>query len=243
MTSEDHHRYRDLLVASLFDDLDEEERIEFQEHLDGCEVCRAEFRELRPAVLALESAVPEDAEEGLPPPPADLEARTFARIVAEARKRKRRRRYAWASGAAAAAVVLFVVGFFALVPALAPVFSGAPTEPVAFSAVPPGVEAEAGLISHTWGTETVLVADGLEVGQTYDVTLTSADGEQVPSGTFVVTEEAPITCNLTAALLREDATRLEVLPEGGEPVLEAELPAVSESAQSISKLLYEQKTA
>ena len=237
MTSGDHQRYRDLLVASLFDELDERERVEFQDHLDVCEVCQADLRELRPVVVALENAAPGAIAEDLPLPPEDLEARTFERIEAEARGRHRRRRwYAW-SAAAAAAVVLVVVGLVAL----APLLSGPPTEPVAFSEVPPGVEAEADLIPHTWGTETVLVADGLEVGQTYDVTLTSEGGEQVSSGTFVVTEEGPITCNLTAALLRENTTQLQVLADGGEPVLQADLPNISESARGKSSFLLDQK--
>ncbi len=236
MTAEDHHYYRELLVASLFDDLDEKERAEFQGHLDSCEVCQAELRELRPVVVALENAAPEGVVGESPLPPEDLEERTFARVEAEAQRRGRRKWYAW-SAAAAAAVLLFAVGFFALVPLL----SGPPTEPVAFSEVPSNVEAEADLISHTWGTETVLVADGLEVGQTYDVTLTSADGEQVSSGTFVVTEEGPITCELTAALLRENATRLQVLADGGELVLQADLPNISESARGKNSSLLDQK--
>lgn len=233
-----HHRYRELLISSLFDELGEEERIEFQNHLDGCEVCQADLRELRPVVVALENAAPEDARDELPAPPKNLETRTFARIGSEARGRRRQRLYTWTAAAAAAAVLVVVAGLVALVP----LFGGPPTEPVAFSQVSSGVEAEASLIAHTWGTETVLVAEGLENGRTYEVTLTSADGAEVPSGTFVVTGEGPIECNLTAALLRENATRLRVLADGGEPVLEADLPDISESARSGSNLLVDQES-
>ena len=97
-------------------------------------------------------------------------------------------------------------------------------EPVAFSGAPPGVEAEASLIDHTWGTETVLVASGLEDGQTYELTLRDEDGGAVPSGAFIGTGDKPIECRMNAALLREEATGLEVRTAEGDLVLDADLP-------------------
>lgn len=116
--------------------------------------------------------------------------------------------------------MLVAVGLFAVVPEV----TGPPMEPVAFSEAPAGVEAEASLIDHTWGTETVLVASGLEDGETYRLTLRDEDGEAVPSGAFIGTGERPLECRMNAALLREDATGLEVRTAEGELVLEADLP-------------------
>ena len=127
------------------------------------------------------------------------------------------RRSAFASAAAA---LLVAFGLFAVVPKV----TGPPMEPVAFSGAPPGVEAEASLIDHTWGTETVLVASGLEDGETYRLTLRDEDGGAAPSGTFIGTGDRPLECRMNAALLREEATGLEVRTAEGDLVLEADLP-------------------
>ena len=218
----DHRYWREMLGAYLLGGLDEEERIGLEAHLDGCAECRAELAEIRPVAGALANAAPEhiNPEEF---PPADLIDGVIAQVDRERQLHRRRQRRRWfgRSALAAAATALFVaIGFFVLPQLLAP---GVPLEPVAFSEVAPGVEAEADLIAHTWGTETRLVASGLEEDQTYRVVLRSEDGARVPSGAFIGTGNEPMECNLNAALLREDATRLVVRAADGELVLSADL--------------------
>ena len=99
-----------------------------------------------------------------------------------------------------------------------------PQEPLAFSEVAGGVEAEGSLIPHTWGTEANLLVEGLDEGRNYRAAFTTSGGTEVPAGTFIGTEAQPVDCNLNAAVLREDATRLEVRTMEGELVLEADLP-------------------
>lgn len=229
--SEEHRYWREMIGAFVLGRLDEDKRAALQAHLDGCAECRAEVEELSPVAGALADAAPEhiDPEEF---PPADLIDGVIAQVDRERqlhRRRQRRRRFGRSALAAAAAALFVAIGFFVLPPLLAP---DVPLEPVAFSEVPPGVEAEADLISHTWGTETRLIASGLNDGQTYSVMLRSEDGDRVPSGAFIGTGDEPVECNLNAALLREDATRLTVRAADGELVLSADL---SENPQSANR--------
>ena len=224
--SQEHRRWREMLGAYALGELDGEERAALQAHLDGCEHCRAELREIGPVAAALSEADPRLFESGEPRPPADLLERTLSRVEQarrfgdELRRRRRNRLIGRSAFASAAAALLIAIGSFALIPKIA----GPPMEPVAFSETPPGVEAEASLIDHTWGTETVLVASGLEDGETYELSLRDEDGGAVPSGAFIGTGERPLECRMNAALLREEATGLEVRTAGGDLVLEADLP-------------------
>ena len=226
VTSEDHRYWREMLGAYVLGELDEEQRTALQAHLDGCEQCRAELAELRPLVGALDEVDPRLFETEEPLPPADLLERTLSRVEQARRtedelQRKRRNRLIRRSAfATVAAALLVAIGVFALLPKI----TGPPLEPVAFSEAPPGVEAEASLIDHTWGTETILVVSGLEDGETYRLTLRDEDGEAVPSGAFIGTGDQPVECRMNAALLREEATGLEVRTTDGDLVLGADLP-------------------
>ncbi|MGH8932210.1 MAG: anti-sigma factor family protein [Egibacteraceae bacterium] len=98
-----------------------------------------------------------------------------------------------------------------------------PVEEVALSQVPPGVEAEAQLIAHTWGTEVQLVVSGLADGQAYTVYVDSDQGDHIPAGTFLGTGAAPLRCNLNSAVLRGDAVAFEVLDGDGDVVMRSNL--------------------
>jgi len=217
---EERHSYREQIGAFLLGKLDEGERTAMQAHLDGCLVCQAEVRELEPVVAALADAAPDRIDEDLQPP-GDLEELTLSPILGEIhRARRRRRRFLWSPLAAAAicVVVISLAGFtWLLEPAVAFV------EPVPFS-VAPGMEVEGHLIKHDWGTEIRLVVSRSRDGQTHRVTLVSEHGERVNAGTFIGVGDKQLRCTFNAALLREDADRLEVRTPGGELVFFAKLP-------------------
>src|SRR5579859_4420045 len=100
----------DLVAAYALDALDDSERRDFEEHLAGCEQCRAEVEGLREAAAAL-AYVPE----GPAPPPA-LRDRVLKRVHEDQHSNvvPLRRRYTlpavatFAVAAAAAAIVLAV---------------------------------------------------------------------------------------------------------------------------------------
>lgn len=231
MTSEDHRRLQELLGAYLLDELDEGEREAVRAHLDRCEVCQSEIRELGPVIAALAYAAP-DRIEDTPEPPEDLEEFVLGPVLREARHARRQRLLRRASLAAAAAILLMVAGSTFLPRLLEP---EVPLEPVSITGEPPGVEAEANLIDHTWGTETRLTVSGLEDGQPYRVALHDEDGTLVPSGAFIGTGDEPMQCNLNAALLRENATGLEVRDANGSVVLESDFPNVADNGEEADR--------
>lgn len=98
-------------------------------------------------------------------------------------------------------------------------------EPVSFTDPRAGVVVDGSLIAHTWGTETVLLIDGLPVGETFTVVLIGEDGQEIESGSFLGSE-VPVDCRMNGAVLREDVARLEIRDETGGEVTAAALPDV-----------------
>lgn len=98
-------------------------------------------------------------------------------------------------------------------------------EPVSFTDPSAGVVVDGSLIAHTWGTETVLLIDGLPVGETFTVVLIGEDGQEIESGSFLGSE-VPVDCRMNGAVLREDVARLEIRDETGGEVTAAALPDV-----------------
>lgn len=123
MIGEGHERWTDAVGAYLLEAMPEDERKDFETHLDGCTVCRAEVDSLRVASNALPASV-----EQLTPPP-ELKGRIMAVVEAEAEllasasgeradlPEKRRRRFSLPSlrpaTAVAAVVAVLAVGVVA----------------------------------------------------------------------------------------------------------------------------------
>lgn len=87
------------------------------------------------------------------------------------------------------------------------------------------VDVDADLVAHTWGTEAVIDATGLTVGSTYRVVFIADDGTEFPAGEMLGSAVA-IHCRLNAAVLREEAVRLEIRDAGSTVVASADLPGV-----------------
>jgi hypothetical protein len=98
-------------------------------------------------------------------------------------------------------------------------------EPVPVDPVPAGVQAQAQVVAHTWGTEAVLDLSGLAREGTYEVLVVGRDGAEAGAGTFVATAGV-VRCRLNAAVLRPAAARLVVRQVSGGVVLDAPLPPV-----------------
>ncbi|MET0296926.1 MAG: hypothetical protein ABW024_05965 [Microbacterium sp.] len=140
--------------------------------------------------------------------------------------RSRRR---WVTPLIAAACLVVGVAIGAGAPA---VLSTTPTGPPGtLGAVEPvevrdeveGVRVEADLVAHTWGTEAVLDVTGLSVGETYSVVFIGADGSEFSAGEMLGST-VEIHCRLNAAVLREDAVRLEIRDADSNSIAQAALP-------------------
>lgn len=160
-------------------------------------------------------------------PTADEAAATApaARTVAPERRPRR-----WLAPMLAAACLVIGVGIGLGVPGLtAPQPpSGPPGTLGAVEAIQvnddiTGVDVDAELVAHTWGTEAILEATGLDVGATYAVVFIGADGAEFSAGE-ILGSEVPIICRMNAAVMREDTVRFEVRDAGASVVAHADLP-------------------
>ncbi len=89
MNDREHEAQRDQLAAYLLGALEPGEAAALEQHLAGCEECRAELEWLRPAVLSLPEAV-EVAE-----PPAGLRTRIMDEIEADGKAERATNRFGW----------------------------------------------------------------------------------------------------------------------------------------------------
>jgi hypothetical protein len=230
VSSDPHRSVREQLGGYVLGQLADADAVALRAHVDGCAACQGELAELAPLAVALRDVDP--ARLGAPASPApDLGDRIVALVRRSQRteRRRRGRRLGVTSAlAAAAAVAAFVAGATLGVPG-----GGDPAGPAAPAAAPPvedvelgtvaeGVRAEAGLVTHTWGTEVQIVATGLEDGGTYRVTFLRDDGTRVPAGTFLGTGEDAVRCSLNGALPRASAAAVVVTDAVGAVVLEAD---------------------
>ncbi|RKT36667.1 hypothetical protein DEU34_1187 [Microbacterium sp. AG1240] len=90
---------------------------------------------------------------------------------------------------------------------------------------PSGAAIDADLVAHTWGTEAILDATGLDVGVTYAIVLVGSDGTEFSAGAMLGSS-VPIHCSVNAAVLREDVVRLEIRDSRTGAVASADLPEV-----------------
>lgn len=88
-----------------------------------------------------------------------------------------------------------------------------------------GADIDADLVAHTWGTEAVVDAEGLDVGATYSIVFIGTDGSEFSAGAMLGSSVS-IHCRVNAAVMREDVARFEIRDEDGAAVAEAEVPAV-----------------
>jgi predicted anti-sigma-YlaC factor YlaD len=221
VNADDHRAVRELLGAYVLGQLDDAERTRVQAHVDGCPACQAEIAELAPLAPALRRVDPGRLG-ALPSPPPDLGEAVLQRV--REGRRDRNRGQLLRRSAAGLLVAAALVGAFFLGVRQAPTPTAAlPVVPLSVRVDVDGVQADAGLVKHTWGTELQLEATGLENGGAYTVTFTRTDGTEVAGGTFLGTGANPLRCSLNAALPIDDAAAVRVNDAGGALVLDADV--------------------
>jgi hypothetical protein len=184
MTAEGCRDWRILLGAHALGQLGDDERAGLEAHLEGCPDCRAEAESLAAVARLMPLADPARITEPAPRPPAELRERIETVIGAERagkRRTRRRRHFGFAFGgvaAAAAAAVLAIVAFSG---------GGASESPqtrIAFHDVPTGIEIDATLQPHAFGTEISMYVSGVRSGTLCRVFLRGTDGRRYPAGSF-----------------------------------------------------------
>lgn len=228
MNDAEHRQLRDLLGAFTLGHLDPDNAAALQAHLDGCSTCRGELEEIAPLATALRGVDPARLGDiGAPSP--DLGQRIFDEVGEQRSQRDQSRlagRAVVGAVAAAALVAAFLLGVRvddatndqAQPPAKTP-----PVEAISVQTPGAGIDASAGLVAHTWGTEVKLEATGLRDGATYRAWFTDTDGVRTTAGTFLGTGADAVKCSLNAALLRPAATDLTITDVSGSVVMTADL--------------------
>jgi hypothetical protein len=189
MKTDDCREWRTSLGAYALGQLPEGERAALEAHLQGCPECRAEADALRGVAKLMPLADPARIVEPAPRPPAQLRERIEAVIgeeqaerAAGERQRRRRRRFGFAFGGVAAAAVAALLAIV--------VFSGGssegtgPEQRVAFNNLPQGMQIDASLQPHAFGTEIHMYVRGVRSGTLCRVFLRGADGRTYSAGSF-----------------------------------------------------------
>ncbi len=218
MNAEEHRALRELIGAYVLDGLTDAERLALQAHLDGCAECRAEVEELTPVVTTLRGVDPDALDVSTTAPPPALGEVILASVRERSRRRDRERLLRRTGAGLLAAAVL--VGVFFLGVQLAPTPATPPVIAMTVDRVANGVQAEAGLVRHTWGTELKLTATGLAEGA-YTVVFVRDDGTVVPGGTFIGTGANTLNCSLNGALPLDRTAEIVVTDATGAVVVDA----------------------
>ena len=161
------------LGVYLLGALEPPERSEFESHLAGCDICRAELVRLAPLPGLLHQISATDFEDGLPPAPAEpppapvTEPVPIPAVVRLPDGPPRPARRYWQVAAAAVIVLVLALGAVFGWQALRHEDTPPAAEGVTWSAsdADPGVEAGARLIDREWGTELQVKIDGAPPGR------------------------------------------------------------------------------
>lgn len=231
-----------LLAAAAAGSLDQDEARELDAARASDPSIDAELEELRTTLDRVRAVVPTWQEADAEPLRARILAaledeplaqredpRSLPAIARPARQRSSARR--WAAPLLAAACLAVGIGVGATVPA---VLSAPPTGPAGtLGAVEeievrdalPDATIDAQIVAHTWGTEAILEARGLEEGAAYAIVLVGVDGIEHSAGAMLGSA-VDIRCIVNAAVLREDVARLEIRDADARVVATADLPRI-----------------
>jgi hypothetical protein len=181
-TRNDCRDWRELLGVYALAQLEGDERVGLEAHLEGCAQCRAELALLEPVARMLPHADPERFESA-PQPPPELGPRIAATIAGErqqAEQQQQRRLFGgFALGGATAALAAAALAIFVLGGG-----GGEPEQHVRFASVPQGVAIDATLEPHAYGTEIRMYVHGIASGTLCTVSLRGPGGVAYPAGTF-----------------------------------------------------------
>jgi hypothetical protein len=236
MNRPDDPRRAELIAAALAGDLSPAETAEFDAMRADDPSIDAELADLGVVAARLDAAAPAPWHRA--DPSAALRARIEALGVSDEAlgasepvplRARRRRRWPFVAAAAACLAVGLAVGA-ALPGVLGTPPSGPPGTLGAIEAVdldgePDGTTIDADLVAHTWGTEAVLDATGLEIGAVYSIVMIAADGTEHSAGAMLGSD-VPIHCRVNAAVLREDVVAIEIRDADSIPIAAADLPSL-----------------
>jgi anti-sigma-K factor RskA len=217
----------ELLGGYVLGVLEPDERGAVERHLDGCEHCRLEVRDLREIEAALGEMPPEALIEG-PPEDGDLLlARTLREVRAEQTRSDRQRRGLWAAAAVVAGVAVLAGGTLlgratapTALPAPSTATQGAPvktaTDPTTGATMAVSVSPAAGWVRiHT-------AVAGVPVGTQCRLIVVARNGARTAAGSWLVSPGAATagsTVDGVALVAPDDVASVTVETFAGQPLV------------------------
>nr|BFF12016.1 zf-HC2 domain-containing protein [Microbacterium flavescens] len=207
----------------------------FEEHLEGCDACRAALAELAPTLGLLSRVTPDRATSMLAAPAGEEgpDASARARLIDLGTREARRRRRGWWAGGLAAAVVILVAVVLAVTTAIAPALRGIQVialEPVAEVPLSATVE----LSDAAWGTRIEMTCrytepageDAPAEGWPYSLVLTAVDGTTSEVSTWRALPGSTARLSASTALDADEIAAVEIRSlRSGKVLMRTELDA------------------
>ena len=207
---------RGSLAVAAMGRLEPAEQAALGAHVDHCDACRSELRELTAVARAFEDTDADRVRSGERPlPRRELRREVLARVASERAARVRRRR----RGLAAAAAALVIVA--SLLVGVVQRRGDVPGEQVELDparGVVTDARGSAVLEAQPWGTQIHLEVVGLDPGTEVEVWVLRLDDSQVSAGTFVAAAEPKMQVVAAAGLPPDEAQGVGLSIEA-EPVL------------------------
>jgi hypothetical protein len=220
VTTEACREWRGALGAAALGVIDPVEEIGLRAHLDGCDACRAELRDLEAVAGALSAASTTSVISAPAEPSGTLGGRVMARVAEERDARHRRRTRRTAAGVGALATIAAVITAIVLAVGGS---TGEPEHQIVMKG-PRGLSATATLTEQPVGTAIHVELAGLDPHEYYWLWLTGDDEHRMGAGTFTGSRE-PSEVQMSAAMPLEKARRIWVTDEEDKVVLDAQIPA------------------
>jgi anti-sigma factor RsiW len=201
------------LGAYILGALEPEERRQFEEHLDHCAMCTAEFAEFAAIPALLDKVRPEDLQPVAVTPSPELFERVSAAAHVTPDRAPRSRRWLLA---AAAVLVLLGAGAGVIVWA-----ANQGNDTVTASSGP--VEVTMTATGEGDGTAIDVTVAGMRPGEICRLVAVDADGGHHPAGEWNVSEEGDGQWDSWADVPRDDLSEVVMYGEGDREVIRVEL--------------------
>jgi anti-sigma factor RsiW len=212
--SADCDQIKGLIALSIVGQLPDSERPALVAHLEGCEECREDERQLRPLSAGLEAAdINRLDEEAVP---QELSRTVLGELRAQSRRGLRARTIHYVLAGTAAAAVLAIALVFV---------TGGPSRSTETAALvgTSGVKASVQLTAESWGTSVNVAESAQRTGQVMWVTMRTASGRWWQAGTYRTVTGETVHVNLACALRLSDIDYVVVKNSSGAVVLQADL--------------------
>lgn len=217
----DHTDLRLALGSYLAGALDAATRAAVQDHLDGCETCRAELSGLAPLPGFLGKLAPGEVDPGALSLPEGLLPGLIARARAiETRNRLRLRRWRVLNGVLGAATAAATAAAI-IVAVRAPQTPGGPAysfRPVVSSA---SLAGDVTLIARPWGTQLILSLRGLPTGTSCVAVVVGRDGHADVVGDWGPTADHAARVEVATRLSTGSLAGVTIENAAGKPLLTA----------------------